>query len=212
MTYWISIDGPNGVGKTTAIGNHKVEWAKNNEVYFERFPSGSREGTSIRALMDKGGLEQDTMALLNVADATQALLGFSADAGDGSTQPKMLVSDRGVMSTAVYQWDSRVLVMDLMKRMFKDKVTFIYLDPLDTEIGFFFENMQNRGKQTLAPFVQKDVDQYRNLILRYRSTVDTFESNGFPVLQVPCTRDFEENGKLLSAAVKLVAYKNGFRI
>lgn len=107
---FISIEGPDGSGKSTQIENIKKFFAeKNIEVIFTREPGGTAIGERIREiLLDKNCTEMDYMteAMLYAASRAQHVAQVIKPA---LAEGKVIVCDRFVDSSMAYQGYGRKL-------------------------------------------------------------------------------------------------------
>ena len=107
---FISIEGPDGSGKSTQIENIKKFFAdKNLEIVFTREPGGTAIGERIRdILLDKSCAEMDYMteAMLYAASRAQHVAQVIKPA---LAEGKVIVCDRFVDSSIAYQGYGRGL-------------------------------------------------------------------------------------------------------
>jgi len=107
---FISIEGPDGSGKSTQIGNIREFFAERNmDVIFTREPGGSAIGERIREiLLDKNCVEMDYMteAMLYAASRAQHVAQVIKPA---LAEGKVVVCDRFVDSSIAYQGYGRQL-------------------------------------------------------------------------------------------------------
>lgn len=112
---FISIEGPDGSGKTTLVAALKTELEKRQiELITTREPGGSPIAEEIRDIIlnvDHSNMDYRTEALLFAAQRRQHLVEKIIPAID---QGKMVITDRFVDSSMVYQGVARNLPLDLI--------------------------------------------------------------------------------------------------
>ena len=150
---FITIEGPDGSGKSTQIENIKKFFAdKNIDIVFTREPGGTPIGERIREIiLDNSFKEMDPMteAMLYAASRAQhvtQIIGPALEAG------KVVVCDRFVDSSLAYQGYGRNLgesveiINSYAVREYVPDVTFLM--KLDPDVGRhrIAENRENRDR------------------------------------------------------------------
>ena len=111
--YFITIEGGDGVGKTTAINALKEKLIKNKiDFFLTREPGGSRISESIRnIILDKNNKEEDpkTEALLYAASRRQHLVEVIIPK---LKKGELVISDRYIDSSLAYQGYARNIGID----------------------------------------------------------------------------------------------------
>lgn len=177
---FITLEGPDGSGKTTILDivKKKLE-EKNIDVITTREPGGTKIGEDIRDII----LSNDNVAL---ADETEALL-YAASRAQHVSQVirpaiedgKIVISDRFLLSSLAYQGVGRELGIEEVKMvndfgtkgLQPDMILFFDIDPEDTlkrktadEAG---DRLENEGNT----FHRKVYDGYKELIDKYPENI-----------------------------------------
>lgn len=176
--YFISIEGGDGVGKTTAIKKLEEKLTSNNiSYYLTREPGGSKISESIRnIILDKNNLEEDckTEALLYAASRRQHLVEIVLPKlFDG----QLVITDRYIDSSLAYQGYARDIgikkVLSINKfaidSYFPDLTFFLDLSP---EEGLKRISKNKREEDRLdkekASFHNKVYEGYKKVIRKYK--------------------------------------------
>lgn len=189
---FISMEGPDGAGKTTQIELLKTYLEKKGyEILITREPGGTKISEAIRhILLDKSNLEMDYM--------TEALLYASARAQlvaevikPGVAAGKVVISDRFIDSSAVYQGMARGLgvenaykinefaIQGMMPRL------TIHLD-LPASVGIMRKKNQaelDRMELEKAEFHEKVAEGYRQLARMFPERIYTIDAT-LPVEEI----------------------------
>lgn len=189
---FISMEGPDGAGKTTQIELLKTYLEKKGyEILITREPGGTKISEAIRRiLLDKSNLEMDYM--------TEALLYASARAQlvaevikPGVAAGKVVISDRFIDSSAVYQGMARGLgvenaykinefaIQGMMPRL------TIHLD-LPASVGIMRKKNQaelDRMELEKAEFHEKVAEGYRQLARMFPERIYTIDAT-LPVEEI----------------------------
>lgn len=189
---FISMEGPDGAGKTTQIELLKAYLEnKGYEIIVTREPGGTKISEAIRSIiLDRSNVEMDYM--------TEALLYASARAQlvaevikPGVAAGKAVISDRFVDSSAVYQGMARGLgveniykinefaIQDMMPQL------TIHLD-LPASVGIMRKKNQaelDRMELEKAEFHEKVAEGYRQLAKMSPERIYTIDA-GLPVEEI----------------------------
>lgn len=189
---FISMEGPDGAGKTTQIELLETYLEKKGyEILITREPGGTKISESIRSiLLDKSNLEMDYM--------TEALLYASARAQlvaevikPGVAAGKVVISDRFIDSSAVYQGMARGLgvenaykinefaIQGMMPRL------TIHLD-LPASVGIMRKKNQaelDRMELEKTEFHEKVAEGYRQLARMFPERIYTIDAT-LPVEEI----------------------------
>lgn len=189
---FISMEGPDGAGKTTQIELLKTYLEKKGyEILITREPGGTKISEAIRRiLLDKSNLEMDYM--------TEALLYASARAQlvaevikPGVAAGKVVISDRFIDSSAVYQGMARGLgvenaykinefaIQGMMPRL------TIHLD-LPASVGIMRKKNQaelDRMELEKTEFHEKVAEGYRQLARMFPERIYTIDAT-LPVEEI----------------------------
>ena len=139
--YFISLEGPDGSGKTT-ISKMIYEYFKSKgvDIYLTREPGGSEIGEKIRDIIldvNHNELSDETEALLYAASRAQHVNQLIRPKLDDN---KVVISDRYLMSSLAYQGVGRGLGIEEVKAinyfgtggLEPDLILFFNIDPLET--------------------------------------------------------------------------------
>lgn len=189
---FISMEGPDGAGKTTQIELLKTYLEKKGyEILITREPGGTKISEAIRRiLLDKSNLEMDYM--------TEALLYASARAQlvaevikPGVAAGKVVISDRFIDSSAVYQGMARGLgvenaykinefaIQGMMPRL------TIHLD-LPASVGIMRKKNQaelDRMEIEKTEFHERVAEGYRQLAKMFPERIYTIDAT-LPVEEI----------------------------
>lgn len=189
---FISMEGPDGAGKTTQIELLKTYLEKKGyEILITREPGGTKISEAIRRiLLDKSNLEMDYM--------TESLLYASARAQlvaevikPGVAAGKVVISDRFIDSSAVYQGMARGIgvenaykinefaIQGMMPRL------TIHLD-LPASVGIMRKKNQaelDRMELEKAEFHERVAEGYRQLAQMFPERIYTIDAT-LPVEEI----------------------------
>lgn len=177
---FITLEGPDGSGKTTILENIKKELeARNIDVVSTREPGGSKIGEEIRDIIlsnDNTELGSETEALLYAASRAQhihQLIEPALRAG------RLVISDRFLMSSLAYQGVGRDLGIEPVKMINDfglrsiepDLILFFHIDPEETLRRKTSEGSGDRLENEGSSFHRKVYDGYKALIDKYPKNV-----------------------------------------
>ncbi len=182
---FISVEGPDGAGKTTQIERLKEYLAgKGYEVLITREPGGTVISEAVRALLldpKHKEMKPETELLLYAAARAQLVgevIGPAIEAG------KAVISDRFVDSSVVYQGIARELGVETVYEVnrpaigeYMPDVTFL-LD-LPAEVGIARKKDQaelDRMEQESLDFHRKVAEGYRTLAKRDPERIKTIDA------------------------------------
>lgn len=166
---FIAICGVDGSGKGTQIELLKEKLNNNKHIIFTREPGGTLIAEKIRGIIVNEDLDPLTEAYLFAAARREHIVKLIKPALE---QNKVVISDRFVYSSLVYQGLGRNLGMNFIDNLNKpviedcypDKVIFLDLEP---EIGLSRINNNNRESNRLdnedLEFYKKCRDGYLEL-------------------------------------------------
>lgn len=182
---FISMEGPDGAGKTTQIELLKTYLEKKGyEILITREPGGTKISEAIRRiLLDKSNLEMDSM--------TEALLYASARAQlvaevikPGVAAGKVVISDRFIDSSAVYQGMARGLGVENAYKINEFAIQgmmprfTIHLD-LPASVGIMRKKNQaelDRMELEKTEFHEKVAEGYRQLARMFPERIYTIDA------------------------------------
>lgn len=189
---FISMEGPDGAGKTTQIELLKTYLEKKGyEILITREPGGTKISEAIRRiLLDKSNLEMDYM--------TEALLYASARAQlvaevikPGVAAGKVVISDRFIDSSAVYQGMARGLGVENAYKINEFAIQgmmprfTIHLD-LPASVGIMRKKNQaelDRMELEKTEFHEKVAEGYRQLARMFPERIYTIDAT-LPVEEI----------------------------
>lgn len=157
---FIAICGVDGSGKGTQIELLKEKLNHNEHIVFTREPGGTLIAEKIRGIIVNEDLDPLTEAYLFAAARREHIVKLIKPALE---QNKVVISDRFVYSSLVYQGLGRNLGMEfiddlnkpIIEDCYPDKVIFLDLEP---EIGLSRINNNNRESNRLD---NEDLDFYK---------------------------------------------------
>lgn len=170
---FIVFEGTDGSGKTTVLEKVKEYLTKSNiDFIMTREPGGTKIGEKIREiLIDNSNLEMDdkTEALLFAAARSQNVEEVIKPA---LSQNKLVVSDRYVLSSLVYQGNARELGVENVKtindfatdNLNPDYTFFLDVDPITVLERKKVSVKADRFEEEKNNFHQKVYDGYKSLI------------------------------------------------
>lgn len=139
---FVTFEGIDGCGKTTALDNIKKRLSKTDiDVVFTREPGGSKISEQIRnIILDKNNTEEDarTEALLFAASRRQHLIDVVIPALKAS---KLVIADRYIDSSLAYQGYARDIGIDevlkinnfAIENLYPDLTFYLDLQPEECE-------------------------------------------------------------------------------
>lgn len=110
MGFFITVEGPNGVGKSTFIKRLEKMLSSENEILLTREPSNTKFGNYVKK--NENMLEGETYAYLIAADRCYHLKNFIEPALDNG---KTVISDRYIESSLVLQCYDGVDINDIWR-------------------------------------------------------------------------------------------------
>lgn len=110
MGFFITVEGPNGVGKSTFIKRLEKMLSSENEILLTREPSNTKFGNYVKK--NENMLEGETYAYLIAADRCYHLKNFIEPALDNG---KTVISDRYIESSLVLQCYDGVDIKDIWR-------------------------------------------------------------------------------------------------
>lgn len=143
MGYFITLEGPDGSGKTTQA-HMLVQWLRErgHDVILTREPGGTEIGDQIRKALhdpDNTGMDARTEILLYSADRAQHVAQLIRPA---LAAGKIVVSDRYADSTLAYQGYGRELDLDALQT-----ITAFATDTLKPDLTLYFDIAPGEGLQ-----------------------------------------------------------------
>ena len=188
MSYFITIEGPEGSGKSTVIEGIKAYFDKHLSVITTREPGGIKISEAIRSIILDSDDKMDyrTEALLFAASRRQHLVEKVLPA---LKEGKMVICDRFIDSSLAYQGYARGLgVEDILKingyaieGKFPDLTLYLHVPP---EIGI--ARIQSNSRETnrldreKMDFHQRVVDGYEALYQTYPERIVKIDATQSP--------------------------------
>lgn len=167
---FISLEGPDGAGKTTQIGYIREYFeAKGKEVLITREPGGTAISEKLREiLLDKANMEMaDTTEMLIYAAARAQLVAQVIK--PALDQGKIVISDRFVDSSIAYQGfgrdlgdQVRIVNLSATAGLEPDLTIFIDIDPEKGRARIGKESL-DRMEQEKADFHRKVYEGYKQI-------------------------------------------------
>lgn len=182
--FFVAIDGPNGVGKTTLLEEiEKIIKSKNIQLYKTKEPTNSILGKFIREISEE--INGDTLACLVSADRYEHL---KNEIIPELKKGKIVITDRYILSSLILQ------VMDGVKESFILNLNSKIIKP-DLQLAIFAEEeiIQNRLKQRdkLTRFEKNN--QSRKEINNMKKGIDKLRKLNVEVLCINNNDDLEYN-------------------
>jgi dTMP kinase len=155
----ISFEGGEGVGKTTHV-SHLCSYLSTKELPWLSFrePGGSLISEEIRALFLKEGLDAMTELLLVLASRKQNIMDLIAP---GLAQGSIVIVDRFIDSTIVYQGIAGGLGRDTVKNLMEQSGTW-----LEPDLTFVMDMDPEAALKRITPgdkFENKDIHYHQSL-------------------------------------------------
>ena len=188
--FFVSIEGGDGVGKTTAIKALEKKLIQNNIKYFlTREPGGSKISESIRnIILDKNNTEEDsrTEALLYAASRRQHLVEIIIPKLNNG---ELVITDRYIDSSLAYQGYARGIGI---KKVFS--INSFAIDNYIPNLTFFLElspeeglkrisknkRIEDRLDQEKISFHEKVYAGYHILIKKYKRRFVVIDASKSP--------------------------------
>ena len=182
--FFVAIDGPNGVGKTTLLEEiEKIIKSKNVQLYKTKEPTNSILGKFIREISEE--INGDTLACLVSADRYEHL---KNEIIPELKKGKIVITDRYILSSLILQ------VMDGVKESFILNLNSKIIKP-DLQLAIFAEEeiIQNRLKQRdkLTRFEKNN--QSKKEINNMKKGIDKLRKLNVEVLCINNNDDLEYN-------------------
>lgn len=187
--FFVAIDGPNGVGKTTLLEEiEKIIKSKNIQLYKTKEPTNSILGKFIREISEE--INGDTLACLVSADRYEHL---KNEIIPELKKGKIVITDRYILSSLILQ------VMDGVKESFILNLNSKIIKP-DLQLAIFAEEeiIQNRLKQRdkLTRFEKNN--QSRKEINNMKKGIDKLRKLNVEVLCINNNDDLEYNANKIA--------------
>ena len=186
MGYLISLEGPDGCGKSTQIGFIKEFFEdKGYEVVVAREPGGTKISEKIRdILLDTDNMDMDYRAEMFLYAAARAQL-IHEVIRPALKADKIVIMDRFVDSSAVYQGIGRNLGVDMVYEVNDIALDGVEIDltihlDLPAEVGLSRKKSQHemdRMEMNGDDFHVKVAKGYRELAARYPDRIFTVNAN-----------------------------------
>ncbi len=182
--FFVAIDGPNGVGKTTLLEEiEKIIKSKNIQLYKTKEPTNSILGKFIREISEE--INGDTLACLVSADRYEHL---KNEIIPELKKGKIVITDRYILSSLILQ------VMDGVKESFILNLNSKIIKP-DLQLAIFAEEeiIQNRLKQRdkLTRFEKNN--QSKKEINNMEKGIEKLKKLNIEVLSINNNDDLEYN-------------------
>lgn len=182
--FFVAIDGPNGVGKTTLLEEiEKIIKSKNVQLYKTKEPTNSILGKFIREISEE--INGDTLACLVSADRYEHL---KNEIIPELKKGKIVITDRYILSSLILQ------VMDGVKESFILNLNSKIIKP-DLQLAIFAEEeiIQNRLKQRdkLTRFEKNN--QSKKEINNMEKGIEKLKKLNIEVLSINNNDDLEYN-------------------
>ena len=182
--FFVAIDGPNGVGKTTLLEEiEKIIKSKNVQLHKTKEPTNSILGKFIREISEE--INGDTLACLVSADRYEHL---KNEIIPELKKGKIVITDRYILSSLILQ------VMDGVKESFILNLNSKIIKP-DLQLAIFAEEeiIQNRLKQRdkLTRFEKNN--QSKKEINNMKKGIDKLRKLNVEVLCINNNDDLEYN-------------------
>lgn len=205
---FITLEGPDGSGKTTILNRIKAEFKNRNiDIVTSREPGGTRIGEEIREIiLDKENtlLADETEALLYAASRAQHVAEVIEPAIKNG---QIVISDRFLLSSLAYQGVGRGLGIEKVKlindfglrNIQPDLILFFYIDPEET----LRRKTENNGGDRLE--LEGD-NFHRKVYNGYRQLIEKYPEN---IVIIDARESVEEVAKNAMAAIDKLIYKGG---
>jgi len=187
--FFVAIDGPNGVGKTTLLEEiEKIIKSKNIQLYKTKEPTNSILGKFIREISEE--INGDTLACLVSADRYEHL---KNEIIPELKKGKIVITDRYILSSLILQ------VMDGVKESFILNLNSKIIKP-DLQLAIFAEEeiIQNRLKQRdkLTRFEKNN--QSKKEINNMEKGIEKLKKLNIEVLSINNNDDLEYNANKIA--------------
>lgn len=182
---FITIEGPDGSGKSTIIKQLRKHYSRKNvDILFTREPGGTQIGEEIRdIILDKKNtrLGKEAEALLYAASRAQhihELIEPTLKAG------KNIISDRFLLSSLAYQGVGRDLGVEKVREINEfglkgiepDLILFFYIDPETTLKRKFRHSKEDRLELEGNAFHNKVYNGYMELMNKYPKNIKKIDA------------------------------------
>jgi dTMP kinase len=187
--FFVAIDGPNGVGKTTLLEEiEKIIKSKNIQLYKTKEPTNSILGKFIREISEE--INGDTLACLVSADRYEHL---KNEIIPELKKGKIVITDRYILSSLILQ------VMDGVKESFILNLNSKIIKP-DLQLAIFADEkvIQERldQRETLTRFEKNN--QSRKEINNMKKGIDKLRKLNVEVLYINNNDDLEYNANKIA--------------
>ena len=182
---FITIEGPDGSGKSTIIKQLRKHYSRKNvDILFTREPGGTQIGEEIRdIILNKKNtrLGKEAEALLYAASRAQhihELIEPTLKAG------KNIISDRFLLSSLAYQGVGRDLGVEKVREINEfglkgiepDLILFFYIDPETTLKRKFRHSKEDRLELEGNAFHNKVYNGYMELMNKYPKNIKKIDA------------------------------------
>lgn len=172
MGLFITVEGPNGIGKTTFIENLKHIVLLQYDVLLTKEPTATKFGDYVRK--NEGGIEREAYAYLIAADRSYHLEKYIEPALE---MDKMVICDRYIESSFVLQMFDGVDASDIWRLNCKFRVPDLSIILLGTE-QVLEQRLSTRSELT---HFEKKMTR-RDEIERYQWTGNYLKNKGFNII------------------------------
>lgn len=165
--YWITIDGLDGVGKTTQV-QMLYKWLIENNIPVVRTtePGGTEMGQTFRKLLkseQKPKMELITELLLFEADRHETMKKVIQP---NLINGKFIISDRGMDSTMAYQGFGRGIDLNLINHL-----TTLSSEGCKPDLTILIDMDPNETKKRIDKRINTEEDQYDYQTIEFRQKV-----------------------------------------
>lgn len=185
MSYFITIEGPEGSGKSTVIKALESALARDFKVVTTREPGGIKISEDIRNILlsDNNAMDYRTEALLFAASRRQHLVEKVLPA---LSEGKIVICDRFIDSSLAYQGYARGIGLEGIKEINEFAIEGKYPDltlylrvEAETGMARISENSRetNRLDKETIDFHRRVVEGYDLLIEQYPDRIKRIDAN-----------------------------------